>query len=65
VRMVRQMETYIRRSSGRTGPMPGARSDLLLAWMIAQAVASEKAPRVDRAKQGHRPRRVRYAVTGY
>jgi hypothetical protein len=65
VRMVRQMETYIRRSTGRTGPMPGARSDLLLAWMIAQAVASEKAPRVDRAKHSHRPRRVRYAVTGY
>jgi hypothetical protein len=66
-RLARQMETYVRRGSGRTGPQPGARSDLLLAWMIAQAVASEKQPRV---KRDHHPRvkhqrRVRYAVTGY
>ena len=65
VRMVRQMETYIRKGSGRTGPMPGARSDLLLAWMIAQTVASEKAPRVDRERRTVRSRKVRYAVTGY
>ena len=65
-RLARQMETYVRRGSGRTGPQPGARSDLLLAWMIAQTVASEKAPRVARAGQPHvKTRRVRYAVTGY
>jgi hypothetical protein len=64
-RLVRQMETYVRRGSGRTGPMPGQKSDLLLAWMIAQAVASEKAPRVDRPKGPKGTRRVRYAVTGY
>jgi hypothetical protein len=66
VRLSRQMETYVRQGSGRTGPLPGARSDLLLAWMIAQTVASEKAPRVERSRSkvrtGHR---VRYAVTGY
>lgn len=65
-RLARQMETYVRKSSGRTGPETGSTSDLLLAWMIAQTVASEKAPRVERA---HAPRvkgrRVRYAVTGY
>jgi hypothetical protein len=65
VRMVRQMETYIRKGSGRTGPLPGARSDLLLAWMIAQTVASEKQPRVERERKTVRSRRVRYAVTGY
>jgi hypothetical protein len=65
MRLVRQMETYVRRGSGRTGPMPGSRSDLLLAWMIAQAVASEKAPRVEREHGARRTRKVRYAVTGY
>ena len=50
LRLARQMETYVRRGSGRTGPIPGARSDLLLAWMIAQTVASEKAPRVKRER---------------
>jgi|KBSMisStandDraft_5_1062788.scaffolds.fasta_scaffold83072_2 hypothetical protein len=65
-RLARQMETYVRRGSGRTGPQPGSRSDLLLAWMIAQTVASEKPPRVERKRQPHvRQRRVRYAVTGY
>jgi len=66
-RLARQMETYVRRGSGRTGPQPGARSDLLLAWMIAQAVASEKQPRIKRDHQPRvkRQRRVRYAVTGY
>lgn len=65
-RLARQMETYVRRGSGRTGPQPGARSDLLLAWMIAQTVASEKPPRVERKHQPQvRQRRVRYAVTGY
>jgi hypothetical protein len=68
VRLARQLETYIRRGSGRTGPVPGAFSDLLLAWMIAQTVASEKQPRVDR-KPGELRRIVtrptRYAVTGY
>jgi hypothetical protein len=64
-RLVRQMETYVRRGSGRTGPLPGQKSDLLLAWMIAQAVASEKAPRVERPKSGPRTHRVRYSVTGY
>jgi hypothetical protein len=42
VRLSRQMETYVRKGSGRTGPLPGARSDLLLAWMIAQTVASRR-----------------------
>lgn len=66
-RLARQMETYVRRGSGRTGPQPGSRSDLLLAWMIAQTVASEKAPRVERPKHPRvkTHRRVRYAVTGY
>ena len=64
-RLARQMETYVRKGSGRTGPVPGAQSDLLLAWMIAQTVASEKAPRVDRVGRPSRPRKVRYAVTGY
>jgi hypothetical protein len=68
LRLARQMETYVRRGTGRTGPIPGARSDLLLAWMIAQTVASEKAPRVKREPgQVKRvaSRRVRYRVTGY
>jgi hypothetical protein len=68
LRLARQMETYVRRGSGRTGPIPGARSDLLLAWMIAQTVASEKPPRVKREGQTVRrvaPHKVRYKVTGY
>jgi hypothetical protein len=66
-RLARQMETYVRRGSGRTGPQPGARSDLLLAWMIAQTVAAEKQPRVERAGRPRvkTNRRIRYAVTGY
>jgi hypothetical protein len=65
-RLARQMETYVRRGSGRTGPQPGARSDLLLAWMIAQTVASEKAPRVERkATRVKTHHRVRYKVAGY
>jgi len=66
-RLARQMETYVRRGSGRTGPQPGARSDLLLAWMIAQTVAAEKQPRVERHGRPRvkTTRRVRYAVTGY
>jgi hypothetical protein len=67
VRLARQMETYVRKSSGRTGPESGATSDLLLAWMIAQTVASEKPPRVERAQRPRvsTGRRIRYAVTGY
>lgn len=68
VRLARQMETYVRKGTGRTGPLPGAHSDLLLAWMIAQTVATEKVPRADR-KPGHVKRitmhRTRYRVTGY
>jgi hypothetical protein len=68
LRLARQMETYVRRGSGRTGPIAGAHSDLLLAWMIAQTIASEKPPRADR-KPG-RIRQItthgtRYPVTGY
>ncbi|HMF58897.1 MAG TPA: hypothetical protein VK595_00915, partial [Vicinamibacterales bacterium] len=48
LRLARQMETYVRRGTGRTGPIHGQRSDLLLAWMIAQTVASEKPPRKKR-----------------
>lgn len=65
VRLARQMESYVRKGSGRTGPLPGARSDLLLAWMIAQAVASEKAPRIDRERRPTRAKPIRYRVTGY
>ena len=68
LRLARQLETYVRRGSGRTGPIPGSRSDLLLAWMIAQTVASEKPPRVRRETQKLQrvaPHRVRYKVTGY
>jgi hypothetical protein len=68
LRLARQMETYVRRGTGRTGPIPGARSDLLLAWMIAQTVASEKAPKVKRDPTQLKrvaAHRVRYRVTGY
>ena len=69
LRLARQMETYVRRGSGRTGPIPGSRSDLLLAWMIAQTVASEKPPRVKREQTTQTKRvsrhRMRYRVTGY
>lgn len=69
-RLARQMETYVRRGSGRTGPIPGQHSDLLLAWMIAQTVASEKPPRADRKPGRMRVRQLvqgqpRYPVTGY
>ena len=47
VRLARQMETYVKRGA-RTGPINGAHSDLLLAWMIAQTIADEKPPRADR-----------------
>lgn len=67
-RLARQLETYVRRGSGRTGPIPGAHSDLLLAWLIGQTVASEKQPRAER-RPGDLKRvtlkPVRYAVTGY
>jgi hypothetical protein len=69
VRLARQMETYVRRGSGRVGPQSGATSDLLLAWMIAQTVAAEKAPRVERSTRRVGTRRrtnsTRRAVTGY
>jgi hypothetical protein len=68
LRLARQLETYIRKGTGRTGPIPGAHSDLLLAWMIAQTIATEKQPRAAR-KPGELKRIVarptRYAVTGY
>ena len=41
-RLVRQFTTYVKDGSrGKTGPAPGERSDLLMAWMIAQQVAQE------------------------
>jgi hypothetical protein len=67
-KLAKQMETYVRRGSGRTGPARGAQSDLLLAWMIAQTVASEKPPRAERKPGRVRqivPHARRYAVTGY
>lgn len=44
-----QLTTYVRLNDrGKTGPEPDAYSDLLMAWMIGQEVAAEKALRPDR-----------------
>jgi hypothetical protein len=41
-RTVREMQTYIRLSTGKMVPERGKFSDLLMAWLIAQQVAIEK-----------------------
>ena len=51
---------------GRTGPIPGAHSDLLLAWMIAQTVATRSRRESSASRQSaRRAPPVRYRVTGY
>lgn len=43
MKLVRQFTTYVKDGSrGKSGPAPGERSDLLMAWMIAQQVAQEQ-----------------------
>lgn len=44
-RLVAEMITYIRTSTGKTLPEKGKFADLLMAWLIAQQVAEELPPR--------------------
>jgi hypothetical protein len=46
--MSRQMLSFVRNNRGRTGPEAGKLSDLLMAWMIAQYVATIRPIRPDR-----------------
>lgn len=46
--LVAQMLTYVMDERGRMLPEPGERSDVLMAWLIAQMVAQEKMPRRSR-----------------
>jgi hypothetical protein len=43
--LVQQMLTYVMDERGKMTPEPGERSDILMAWLIAQMVAQEKMPR--------------------
>lgn len=43
--LVQQMLTYVMDERGKMQPEPGERSDVLMAWMIAQMIAQEKVPR--------------------
>jgi hypothetical protein len=52
-----QLLTYVRNQRGRSGPEPGKRSDVLMAWMQAQRVA-ELTP-----IRGESTRRRRYGAT--
>jgi hypothetical protein len=45
VALVGQMLTYVMDERGKMQPEPGKRSDILMAWLIAQMVAQEKMPR--------------------
>jgi hypothetical protein len=44
------MLSYIRNSKGRTKPEPGKLSDLLMAWMIGQYVATIRPVRPERER---------------
>jgi hypothetical protein len=45
-----QMLTYVKDDRGRSKPEPGKRSDALMAWLVAQAIAQERPLRPDRPK---------------
>lgn len=48
-KLVRQFTTYVKDGSrGKSGPAAGERSDLLMAWMIAQQVAQEQTIKTSR-----------------
>lgn len=65
--LVKQMTTFVKNSKGKPVPAPGERSDLLMAWMIAQQVRQELPVR--RAHSGGvlqgRTRRLANAKTGW
>lgn len=50
-RLVSEMQTYIRLSTGKTLPERGKFADLLVAWLIAQQVAQELPLRVSKPKK--------------
>lgn len=45
LKLVGEMLTYVMDERGKMAPEPGSRSDILMAWLIAQMVAQEKMPR--------------------
>jgi hypothetical protein len=59
-----EMQTYTRDAKGKAKPERGKYSDLLMAWLIAQAVAAET-PIRSREKREPQRRRPRDKVTGY
>lgn len=64
-RLISEMTTYIRLSTGKTLPEKGKFADLLMSWLIAQFVARQLPVREPRKKQiavGFQPRN---SVTGY
>jgi hypothetical protein len=55
--LVNEMLTYVRLNErGKTGPQPGSHSDRLMAWMIAQQIATEKPLRRIKAEGSSRTR---------
>lgn len=64
----KELETYVRKPSGRTGPSEGNRSDRLMALMMAEQVAHEKRPFKEREPGrviSTSTRAVANPVTGY
>lgn len=54
--LVNEMLTYVKLNErGKTGPSPGSQSDRLMAWMIAQQIATEKPLRRIRGENDRRP----------
>lgn len=60
-----EMQTYTREDTGKMKPSPGKFSDLLMAEMIAQQVATLMPIRRPVPRSQRRRRRVRDSVTGY
>jgi hypothetical protein len=49
-RTATQMLTYVRNERGRSGPEPGKLADVLMTWLIAQAIAQERPIKPDRPR---------------
>lgn len=64
-RLVGEMQTYIRTSTGKTQPERGRFADLLMAWLIAQQVALEMPIRQKRDAKPGAGWRPSNPVTGY
>lgn len=63
--LTREMLTYIRNDSGKTMPERGKFSDRLMAWLIAQQIATELPLRAPKPARRRPPRRPANPITGY